>query len=1337
MSANTGRRSNARQSVKPPTQPTFSSKKEKWKTTRSGPRSARGYHFQDAIAAWLATSLLSSSKATRIVPESWEDVTLEGEQWLHLQIKSRQDSRGPFSIKEVESFIKKMWSEHRERIVLNIQSDKMLLILEKPVSGINLAAGQSHVLTSLPEWEELHTRITSGCSDPAAIELLASQTMIQIIDEREACSYGHSKIVTLKSTYPAAAALALQAIRSALVEATDSNAASTMPSRPAGLTASDIMRLIDNTLELVDHEALGEAVEVGDCELVDFLTIDTNLAYYEGISAQPSHISAGLATERPDIVEPALAHLRRGKSVIFTGPSGIGKSTTLWLTARDATEIIWYRICASATTSSIQRIRRLITGAHPNQTRPVGLILDGISRSQATLWDLLVREAASNAAVILLGSVRTEDLFLIETREETATIPVSLDEETAANIHTHLRTRMETISPHWREAFEQAHGLTMEFTHILAKGDRLESVLTQQVDQRIRECREIELSLIRLVATADQWGASVPISVLSHLVTDPSHSLRTALRRLTAEHVLHEDNGRLRGMHQLRSRFLALAVHASPPPPLQTTVAELLQKLPAEDMRTVLIGALSENAINDKDVLEILAGRINESSGLVAREIFVAGATALREVEYRRRITAWDAVFREAGTPPPLRPIAIQLSMVNDFDLTSLVDQVKQALPQLKVHTTANFQLGHDFLEELGADFVATLLVSQSSISDAMEVLKSLLGTGATIKKETALRLGSTPLGETLMACSADVLGELLLTSYEIDSALYELLLENLGGRSQLLDRLREYSPWVFSTTLVKEDNEEIPHVRALYISEKVHLTDPERFNIELAKTVARLFPDVQFVDVRTLQPGELPIGPSDWSVAEKRLNNKYMFSEASIAWRQTIMRVAAYAYGIPSRTDRAALAVRIIKKIARFLQFLGIIFARGSKRSADIAQASEIQENLRKLLRSVLPVTPDALTNRRESLTPADSLHTLTDGVISNMVPRMFSENDDKMPLAAYVYNTLLSALRKVETTEDWYLVDFDPTNTVTDIDEILTHLAQVFYQVGVSAALPPSYIEIAKAGPSGSALARLSGMCREAELRRGAETLLALSEQLDDAGIQHQFSTSDNSDQVDAIWPRYELVIAIELSSILDWVESHKVVNDIVVDHFSGRTERPDTLIVPTFNGLPINQLCVRSLENESYPTELPEHLKRSIGAAHQTPLYASLTEALDCLDSLSGLNVLASYRDTSPLQGQRHQIMNSALGAVSRFNDLCDHAEVLAPLSDWLSAQFDRVLNEATTSNEHVRDGVSYAIVDLLRGVHGIEPSDSLAERMQMSFVALQYDIDPDHSLFQSEG
>lgn len=77
-----------------------------WAVTRSGSRAARGYRYQDDVAAWLCAQVVTGGvDADVLVPEGFEDVSCEGASAWQVQVKSRQDHRSDFTAAEAAQHV--------------------------------------------------------------------------------------------------------------------------------------------------------------------------------------------------------------------------------------------------------------------------------------------------------------------------------------------------------------------------------------------------------------------------------------------------------------------------------------------------------------------------------------------------------------------------------------------------------------------------------------------------------------------------------------------------------------------------------------------------------------------------------------------------------------------------------------------------------------------------------------------------------------------------------------------------------------------------------------------------------------------------------------------------------------------------------------------------------------------------------------------------------------------------------------------------------------------------------------------------------------------------------
>lgn len=86
-----------------------------WSRSRAGGRAARGYHFQDAIGAWLAARIATGQLIGDLVPEGFDDMTVEGDSSNNYQVKSRSDHLGSFPPSDAAKHIFDAWDADRRR----------------------------------------------------------------------------------------------------------------------------------------------------------------------------------------------------------------------------------------------------------------------------------------------------------------------------------------------------------------------------------------------------------------------------------------------------------------------------------------------------------------------------------------------------------------------------------------------------------------------------------------------------------------------------------------------------------------------------------------------------------------------------------------------------------------------------------------------------------------------------------------------------------------------------------------------------------------------------------------------------------------------------------------------------------------------------------------------------------------------------------------------------------------------------------------------------------------------------------------------------------------------
>src|SRR3546814_9438451 len=88
--------------------------------------------------------------------------------------------------------------------------------------------------------------------------------------------------------------------------------------------------------------------------------------------------------------------------------------------------------------------------------------MDDVGRNGPESWGSLLKDAMSVPGVVLLGSVREEDVTLIAERARAAEIRADPDDELAERLWRELREAENTNWEGWREPVKMSDGLRAE-----------------------------------------------------------------------------------------------------------------------------------------------------------------------------------------------------------------------------------------------------------------------------------------------------------------------------------------------------------------------------------------------------------------------------------------------------------------------------------------------------------------------------------------------------------------------------------------------------------------------------------------------------------------------------------------------------------------------------------------------------------------------------------------------------------------------------------------------------------------------------------------------------------
>ena len=544
---------------------------------RQGARNVAGVRYQLAVTALLlAESRGRALPFVELVPEGYEDIDCldrESTHWL-VQVKEFGAGAGTFTASSMAAVIAHAAAAPPAPARIVAITDGQL--------GVQLAeSGWNRPVSDTPGYDTQSTisALTQrGYSTADAHTLLKRAHLICV--PWNTVPLLTSSIVHTYDLKPAVAALIAGRLVDSLGQLAADQRSTTLSSvrrfRPADLDA-----LVQETQAIVDIRGLETAVRLGVCDIADYAAqpATTRSSFLQGIDAVPAHIGSGFDVLRPTPCRAVQRAIETARYALIAGPSGAGKSTQVWRSARDvATAVQVIRVHRVQNDVDVAELVRHVQLFEPNDTHSVVVCCDDLGRPRTRAWPLAARRLLAVPGVVLLGAVRQEDFTAELLRHGGVLVELRLDDDEAIAIASQLAHVGVSLRLEIPEAVRLADGQLMEFISLLTTGQRLRSVLADQVESLLHAGEPTAIRVARLVSASHVIGVALDASYLGDAVDDDTQgSLIRALRRLQDEHIITtEDQSAWRGLHQRRSEVLTELLHQTPPPTRTGTLAEVL-----------------------------------------------------------------------------------------------------------------------------------------------------------------------------------------------------------------------------------------------------------------------------------------------------------------------------------------------------------------------------------------------------------------------------------------------------------------------------------------------------------------------------------------------------------------------------------------------------------------------------------------------------------------------------------------------------------------------------------------------------------------------------------------
>jgi len=1197
----------------------------------AGSHAGRGFRYQDAVGVWLALRCWSQELSYGLViPEGRDDYELKGINSSALvQVKSRRDHMGLFPVSDVVGFVRALWNRYEASSDPSIELN---LILERPIIH---GPKTDYVLTE-------HSGLVDALQGDACWQLLSSRTHIWIVAEP-----AEQAIETISDTFPCAP-VAAQVYYGELLNhiggLADENGM-VKDGRYEGLAISDVEAILRRMEPVLDVASMEIALREGYCDTIDFITIVDDPAFYLGMNTRPAHLAAGLVVERPAARSEVLKMLETQKAALIVGQSGTGKSALMWEVARASRHTVrWFEITRGYS-SDAHILIRFTRSLRASSTAPVGFIFDDVGKGKADIWDGLLREARAGSGILLLGSIREEDAFMLTTRSLAGEVRPTMEEDVAERIWRQLSHQNHTTWAGWREPWIQSNGLLLEYTHILTRGERLEIVLGEQIDSRLREARDAELAILRITSLAGAAGAMVDINRLAEVLGLSQNDLSRALRRLIDEHLISEpQNGFLRGLHQLRSAAIFRLCHKYPPPTLSHTIAEAALVVHHSNLDTLAAYVIIHYPKAKDILIKAIATRIERECEPVT---LIAALSGLGQAHIEMTLRGWIPEARTLGLEST-QITGVVMFAIADADLSDNIfpERIKDSMRLLQTRSMEDPRL---VLFTQVSSTTVKQIISASEVSNLRGVLGAMLGIDIPVNiRQVMAELRPCFDGLELVAI-ADLLGVARL----IDPGIPLAWLSNYSP-DYLIARIPREVPWAGSVSI-----ETVPEGRLLrssifHVAHSVQ-TDIHDDVVSLCTLLLGLDPSAAMVAVDAIAPGGFLSGTPDYPLASKRIPRENLPPSALPEWNKRWIATTAGLVGTESYTDYLQRSIKLLDKLVPLVEKIldGILRCKTTS-SKVLEQLGAVHEASREL-------TPP---KGGEFIGLNTELHTtpiqnILFSCSADMIWRFISLPERYGAYIAW----LKDLLRNIEEGKDypWELVGGYPEKSFTRLKELITSLRLLSAAAGSQGVNPTRlWLAESKAAARGGALSSAVRVIMRQFNKLAMEKLLEIEGRLRNRGIEAELYARPDWEQL-LPWPTSEFLAIIDVEYPEDWLlwldENGEHIQSAIGEHHR-------LWVIPRIAGIVISQLTVSAIFKlfaspyavDDWLDELKiNRLNDTLTQAAQ-PVLSLITE----LDGLRHFNLGTAERPHLE-QSVRQENEKALISALGKFEKIAEGTQV----------------------------------------------------------------------------
>ncbi|MCG7635817.1 MULTISPECIES: hypothetical protein [unclassified Alteromonas] len=1175
---------------------------EMWKKSRSGAWAGRGFHYQHLVISHLLVEQWAGLRSPSIVvPEGLEDCVLEGkEHSIWLQIKSK--SSGTIGKTQLNNYLHKVQIKASE--LAHFENIKSAIITETDEKSIG-----SEELKDLGRSKGSFFH----CQDPEFASESVIKSRLQVAE------------IVAESI--------LSDIYKCVAQTSAENASLTYESRKK-LSVGDIEKVVTKTLEFSDLERIDFALQTKIVVPLDLSPL-TDASFYKGVKARLGHVSAGLIFDDEERLIKYQEALCSNKIVLISGPSGAGKSSAMWSCVyRLTSQFRWFELAPRATIDDVEAILSFIQSRKPSSKSPIAIAMDEINSENIQVWNYLAIEVKKRHHLLLLGSVRSEDSYLVESKSNICIFSHGLTEGVAQKVWKQLNRRGQTSWEYWREPFDVSKGLLLEYVHVLTQGQRLSDVIKEQVETREKEERYDELAVLRISSAASALGGEIDTDNLLKVTGLSRETLSKSLKRLLNEHLVFEIRpGVLGGLHQLRSLELFEASHDQLVFKSDDSIWKSLQALTHDSIATFVLRMLVDHQEQDKSqILRKLALALEDNKTPKFWEGILNGlgfysceliASDLIEVlqKHQVRKSVWLAVsmFAIAGIQPP------ELSKSVHWEV------VLQALEEFKSLEHVDYR--KYCLESLPTKGVLPHL---EGAVEAIDFLSSLCPIGNVEPASISVHI-QKPEGDIF---SEDII-KLLSVMYAISPESARDLAVSLEGENKLIESYGLWNPWL-SNPVIETNGKYGKTVCADYyvVDEDTQGDIHEQVVIHCKKLLA-LCPSAAAVAVKATFPNGVLYEVGGYPIAEKNIPRTSLPTDVNVSWNIIFHKLINNKAYDETNTCKAKELTQIIRKVEYLLSEYSEywIGAKPKLNKEKFAQrVNKLISEVNEIQVAPFQALPRHMSGQAESV-PVDRLSGALSGILTTLMNKMGVINLKSNLKADAMYSSdLVNDLVGLVDSEIWKYIEDPPFSELTSIAKKVRDISSIFHEFSEqqSESNLAEVLLMARKAKKGKAILEAARYCKKKAKSRLIERLTRIKNELN---ITAHFYVRPTDKKNTHIWPSLDVAFLIEVKDLLTGIESLEQSLSVLR---CLSEEGIQISVAMICNGAVLSQLAVKPAL--SLPLSLPDlTFEQDWQNIIETPFFVSRynNHFTVCQSSIDSLSRLIECVDLEALHKEEYQL------------------------------------------------------------------------------------------------